>query len=89
MDQNSQNNVLINNSKTKNHLSYLNFNASFEFLGQFTVRYMYNFSKKVLIILRQSTKHAYCWLGVQYPLNSLFSTIYLLDSPLDRDKPKS
>ena len=27
------------------------------------------FFQKVLIILRKSTKHAYFWLGVQYPLN--------------------
>ena len=34
MDQNSQNIVWINN------LAYLNFDAIFEFLGQFTIRYI-------------------------------------------------
>ena len=31
------------------------------------------FSKKVLIILRKSTKHAYFWLPVQHPLKATFS----------------
>ena len=29
------------------------------------------FSKKVLTILRQSTKYAHLWLGVQFPLELL------------------
>ena len=43
MDQNSQNIVLINNSRT-----YLNFNTIYEFLGQFSIRlrYIYHLQKK-------------------------------------------
>ena len=33
-------------------------NSIFQFLGQFVTRCIYYFSKKVLIILRESTKHA-------------------------------
>ena len=43
----------------------------FEFLGQFILRCMHYFRKKVLIILRQHTKHANFKLGVQYPLNTI------------------
>ena len=37
MDQNSQNNVLT--KKLKNHLAYFDFDAIFDFVGQFTKIY--------------------------------------------------
>ena len=51
MDQNSENDVWINNSRTAS-MAYLNFDANFEFLGQFTIRSIDLFFKEVLIILR-------------------------------------
>ena len=36
----------------KNRSAYPNFKAIFEFLGQFTIKYIHYFSQKVLIILR-------------------------------------
>ena len=49
VDQNSQNIVLINNSRTTRPSQLLM--LKFEFLGQFTVRCIYYF-KKVVIIFR-------------------------------------
>ena len=49
MDQNSQN---IFWSITHEPLAYLNFNATFEFLEQFTIIDAYFIFQKVLIILR-------------------------------------
>ena len=52
MDQNNQTVVWINNSRAAWPI--------LEFLGQFTIRCIYFFfPKKMLIILRNSTKHAY------------------------------
>ena len=45
MDQNSQNLVWINNFK--NRLAYLNFDAIFEFLKQFTISCILSFLKNV------------------------------------------
>ena len=39
-------------SITQKHLAYLNFDAIFEFLGQFTITCTYYFFKNILIILR-------------------------------------
>ena len=56
MDQNSQDIVLIKiNDLITACLAYLNFDAVFEFLGQFTIRCILIF-KKVLINLRLDTK---------------------------------
>ena len=38
--------MLLLDQKLKNRLAYLNFDAIFEFLGQFTIRCMYYFSKR-------------------------------------------
>ena len=59
MDQSSQNVAWINNSR--NYLAYPNFDAIIEFLGQFTTISI--FFKKILLILRWSTKHANLGLG--------------------------
>ena len=52
-------------------MAYLNFDTIFEFLGQFTIRCI-SFFKKVLIILRQSTKHTNFWLEMQYSLTGIW-----------------
>ena len=39
--------MLFLDQKLKNHLTYLNFDAIFEFLGQFTTRCIYYFSKNI------------------------------------------
>ena len=44
--------LLFLDQQLKNRLAYLNFDAIFEFLGQFTIRCIYFFFKKMLIILR-------------------------------------
>ena len=60
MDQNSQNIALIKkNLGTARPTLSLNF--IFDFIGHFSIRCIYNFSKKVFIILRLNTKHAEYW----------------------------
>ena len=44
MNQNSQNTVSINNSRTTGHTQI--FELFFEFLGQFTIRFIYHFVQK-------------------------------------------
>ena len=73
MDQNSQNIALIKNLRTARPT--LSFNLIFDFLGHFSIRCIYYFSKKVLIILRWNTKHVEYWLGVQFPLNKIYKAI--------------
>ena len=73
MDQNSQNIALIKNLGTARPT--LSFNFIFDFLGHFSIRCIYYFSKKVLIILRRNTKHVEYWLGVQFPLNKIYKAI--------------
>ena len=66
MDQNSQNIALIKKKKKKKKKKKplgtarptLSFNFIFYFLGHFSIRCIYYFSKKVLFILRWNTKHA-------------------------------
>ena len=38
--------LLLLDQLLKNHLAYLNFDAIFEFLGQFSIRCIYYFSKR-------------------------------------------
>ena len=45
----------------------------FEFLGQFTIRYIYIFFHKGVDFLDIEHKHANFWLGEQYPLGKLTS----------------
>ena len=59
-------------------MAYLNFNAIFEILGLFTIRCIYYFPKKLLIILRWSTKHANFWSGVQYPLKTRYLSFFYI-----------
>ena len=73
MDQNSQNIALIKNLGTARPT--LSFNFIFDFLGHFSIRCIYYFSKKVLIILRWNTKHVEYWLGVHFPLNKIYKAI--------------
>ena len=61
----------------KNCLAYLNSNAIVEFLGQFTIRCIYHFSKRCWIILRQSTKHAKFGFGVPFPFKVAHKFAYL------------
>ena len=44
--------MLLLDQRLKNRLAYLNFDAIFEFLGQFTFKMYILFFKKMLIILR-------------------------------------
>ena len=46
MDQNNQNVVWNDNSRTAS-LAYLNVHAIYEFLGPFTIRYIYHFQNDV------------------------------------------
>ena len=69
MDQNSQNTVMINNSGTTRPTYILMlFLSSLDNLPSDVHIIL---KKRVLIILRQSTKHANFWLGVQFPLNNI------------------
>ena len=74
MDQNSQNIALIKKNLGTARPT-LSFNFIFDFLGHFSIRCIYYFSKKVLIILRWNTKHVNYWLGVQFPLNKIYKAI--------------
>ena len=67
MDQKSQNVIFINNSR-KAGLAYLSFDAIFEALGKFSIRCILCF-KRMLILLRKSTKHAIFEVEVQQSLN--------------------
>ena len=49
----------------------LNFDAIFEFLGQFTIRCIHYFSKKVLILFRWNTKHANFGVGGAVPAEDM------------------
>ena len=60
------------NPQLKNRLAYYNFNTIFEFLGQFTIRYMYYFSKRCC----QFWQHAFFWLGCAVPLKRLTTGKY-------------
>ena len=62
MDQNSQNIVLI-----KNRLTYLNFDAIFEFLRQFVLTCMYIFQEKCYDNFEIEHKSPNFWLGVVRP----------------------
>ena len=74
MDQKSQNIALIKKKNLRSARPTLSLNFIFDFLGHFSIRCIYYFSKKVLIILRWNTKHAEYWLGVQFPLNKIYYT---------------
>ena len=65
MDQNSENSVLINNTRTACLIKILM--PFFEFLRQSTKMKCTSFFIKVLMILRYSIKHVNFWLGCSTP----------------------
>ena len=56
-------------------MAYLNLNAIFTSL-EFYFKMHILFLIKVLMILRDSTKHANFWLGVQFPLKNAHFILY-------------
>ena len=73
MDQNCQNNVL---TVTQEPLSLLKFKHYFRVPWTIYYKMHHITFQKVLIILRQSTKHAHFWLGVQYPLKLIYFVFF-------------
>ena len=66
MDQNSQTIVLINHSRTGSPTQF--FMLYLSSWDNLLYKMHISFFKKVLIILRYSTKHANIWLGLQFSL---------------------
>ena len=59
------------------------FDAIFEFLGQFTIRCIYYFSKKCWQFWGRVQKQANFWLGVQLPLKPIHQRKYDTGSIID------
>ena len=70
MDQNSRTIILINNSRTAWPTWILMLFLSSSLDNLYKMHTCISFFKKVLIILRQNTKHANFWLGVHYPIRA-------------------